>query len=297
MELERDQFEEVALAHFVAQRAAGVQISGDNGCEPTRESLFWRDDKGDYGVRMFNAAWWGWKEAAIATRKTCEVPPMDEAAMARLSKIERQEPVAEMTLVDIGIGDARQLRVNWLMDGYLDVGAKLYAAAGASPVEPSQEWKPALSPATISTAPAYLNTNDKAMWVLGWNECLNAQPPAPGEAAAQGQDLLEIMCARIKAADDAMADGNYMLDSDDCISVIRGTWKPPMLNDKPAAPIPQQPAPSVPEGWKLVPIEPTEAMLEVGFFAENDVFDSAKTKRIHVWKDMLSAAPQPKDMK
>ena len=62
-----------------------------------------------------------------------------------------------------------------------------------------------------------------------------------------------------------------------------------------AAPIPQQP--SVPEGWKLVPIEPTEAMLEVGFFAENDVFDSAKTKRIHVWKDMLSAAPQPKDMK
>ena len=55
--------------------------------------------------------------------------------------------------------------------------------------------------------------------------------------------------------------------------------------------------PSVPEGWKLVPIEPTEAMLEVGFFAENDVFDSAKTKRIHVWKDMLSAAPQPKEPK
>ena len=83
MELERDQFEEVALAHFVAQRAAGVQISGDNGCEPTRESLFWRDDKGDYGVRMFNAAWWGWKEAAIATRKTCEVPSLDEAKLAQ----------------------------------------------------------------------------------------------------------------------------------------------------------------------------------------------------------------------
>ena len=64
MELERDQFEEVALTHFVAQRAAGVQISGDNGCEPTRESLFWRTDEGDYGVRMFNAAWWGWREAA-----------------------------------------------------------------------------------------------------------------------------------------------------------------------------------------------------------------------------------------
>ena len=72
--------------------------------------------------------------------------------------------------------------------------------------------------------------------------------------------------------------------------------RPPCIEcSKYAAPSPQQPAPSVPEGWKLVPIEPTEAMLEVGFFAENDVFDSAKTKRIHVWKDMLAAAPQPKE--
>ncbi len=71
-------------------------------------------------------------------------------------------------------------------------------------------------------------------------------------AAAQGQDLLEIMCARIKAADDAMADGNYMLDSDDCISVIRGTWKPPMLNDKPAAPTPQAAAqPPAPSGTAI----------------------------------------------
>ena len=31
-----------------------------------------------------------------------------------------------------------------------------------------------LATATLSTAPACLNTNDKAMWVLGWNECLNA---------------------------------------------------------------------------------------------------------------------------
>ena len=60
-----------------------------------------------------------------------------DAALARLAEIEKQEPVAEMILVDMGIGDARQLRVNWLMDGYLDVGAKLYASAGASPVEPN----------------------------------------------------------------------------------------------------------------------------------------------------------------
>ena len=34
----------------------------------------------------------------------------------------------------------------------------------------------------------------------------------------------ERMCAAIKAADDKASDDDYMLDSDDCISVIRGTW-------------------------------------------------------------------------
>ena len=46
----------------------------------------------------------------------------------------------------------------------------------------------------------------------------------------------EAVCARIKAADNAGAENDYMLDSDDCISVIRGTWKGPMLNDQPSAP-------------------------------------------------------------
>ena len=46
-------------------------------------------------------------------------------------------------------------------------------------------------------------------------------------------ELVEALCARIKAADDAAADNDYMLDSNDCISVIRGTWGGPMLNDKP----------------------------------------------------------------
>jgi len=34
------------------------------------------------------------------------------------------------------------------------------------------------------------------------------------------------LCAAIKAADDEASKGDYMLDSDDCISVIRGTWNP-----------------------------------------------------------------------
>lgn len=34
----------------------------------------------------------------------------------------------------------------------------------------------------------------------------------------------ERLCAAIKAADDKASEADYMLDSDDCISVIRGTW-------------------------------------------------------------------------
>ena len=30
------------------------------------------------------------------------------------------------------------------------------------------------SPANVGTAPKCLNLNDQAMWVLGWNECLDA---------------------------------------------------------------------------------------------------------------------------
>ena len=40
----------------------------------------------------------------------------------------------------------------------------------------------------------------------------------------------ERICAAIKAEDDYCADGDYMLDSDDCISVARGTWKRPDWN-------------------------------------------------------------------
>ena len=78
IDAERARFEQAAMDHFHTRRQQG-NVLDDNGCPITRESLFWRDDKGDYGVRMFNAAWWGWKEAAVATRKTCEVPTLDEA--------------------------------------------------------------------------------------------------------------------------------------------------------------------------------------------------------------------------
>jgi hypothetical protein len=40
------------------------------------------------------------------------------------------------------------------------------------------------------------------------------------EVAAQ----VETICAKIKEADDESCKGDYMLDSDDCIKVIRGKW-------------------------------------------------------------------------
>lgn len=67
LDQERDRFEQAALERFVNQRAAGVQITDDNGSEPTREALFWRDSAGNYGVKMFNAAWWGWRTGVEQT--------------------------------------------------------------------------------------------------------------------------------------------------------------------------------------------------------------------------------------
>lgn len=61
-------------------------------------------------------------------------------------------------------------------------------------------------------------------------------PPAAQPVAAEPS--IEDLCARIKAADDAAADNDYMLDSDDCIRVLRGTWKGPLAMDKPKPPTP-----------------------------------------------------------
>jgi len=52
---------------------------------------------------------------------------------------------------------------------------------------------------------------------------LSAAPQAP--AGGQWTSVEEI-CQAIKAADDEASTRDYMLDSDDCISVIRGTWNP-----------------------------------------------------------------------
>ena len=40
-------------------------------------------------------------------------------------------------------------------------------------------------------------------------------------------DERERICTAIKAEDDHCSDGDYMLDSDDCIKVVLGQWKRP----------------------------------------------------------------------
>lgn len=40
----------------------------------------------------------------------------------------------------------------------------------------------------------------------------------------------ERICAAIKAEDDHCADGDYMMDSDDCIKVALDTWERPDWN-------------------------------------------------------------------
>lgn len=58
---------------------------------------------------------------------------------------------------------------------------------------------------------------------------------------------IDDLCARIKAADDAAADSDYMLDSNDCIAVLRGEWTAPLAMDKPErAPHGQAPAQAAP---------------------------------------------------
>lgn len=53
----------------------------------------------------------------------------------------------------------------------------------------------------------------------------------------------------------------------------------------------EQQYPEIPNGWQLVPVEPTEAMIseviDAGSFDEDDV--------TYFWNSMLAAAPKPED--
>lgn len=55
----RTRFETWYIGEFKRVRAAGAAVN-DNGCPATPEALFWKDERGDYGVDSIHAAWIGW---------------------------------------------------------------------------------------------------------------------------------------------------------------------------------------------------------------------------------------------
>ncbi len=67
------------------------------------------------------------------------------------------------------------------------------------------------------------------------NHCNDQSPNSYKQYAKSAWDAAtkaerERICAAIKAEDDHCADGDYMMDSDDCIKVVRGTWERPDWN-------------------------------------------------------------------
>ena len=61
----RPQFEDAIWAHYQGLKARGWSAP-EEGDPSSRESLFWRQENGQYGVRSVEAAWRGWqmREAA-----------------------------------------------------------------------------------------------------------------------------------------------------------------------------------------------------------------------------------------
>lgn len=55
-------------------------------------------------------------------------------------------------------------------------------------------------------------------------------------------------------------------------------------------PLYTHPQPAIPEGWQLVPVEPTEAMLDAG-----EMIDGDGVTYVDLFKAMLPAAPKPEN--
>lgn len=118
-------------------------------------------------------------------------------------------------------------------------------------------------------------------------------PPAPAEKGEMDQNFafngkrLRTIAAMAGRTYDDMSDEQM----DACRFSILGDIRRSLENLE-AAPAPSEPAPQgVPEGWKLVPIEPTDAMV----LAPGALRTGGNVARIHreIWSRMLAAAPAP----
>lgn len=116
--------------------------------------------------------------------------------------------------------------------GLVDVQCVWLLAKRASPTQGQQDEHTAFeaSAKTYTSnvsferdASDYVDMTASLLW-HGWKLRASHGQPYP---------TIDDLCARIKAADDAAADRDYMLDSNDCIAILRGEWKGPLAMDKP----------------------------------------------------------------
>lgn len=146
--------------------------------------------------------------------------------------------------------------------------------------------------AAINTAPAVLSLSDKAMWVTGWNECLDA-------IAAQAQEAKE-------APSEPVADckGGITVPTDAvewlktrypalcekaglCERIGRSLYTRTFL----ASPAPAIAQAVVPDGWKLVPVELSIEMRKAWDTAPDNEDDDVSMR--NAYRAMIAAAPTP----
>lgn len=115
--------------------------------------------------------------------------------------------------------------------------------------------------------PDALSAIREALFSVGCSECKQAAPPAPSEQPAQGEEWRHVIV-------------DVMADISDHSSLAYEKLRALLQ----AAP----PAPSVPDGWKLVPERLPEAMERVG----EATLDRDGTLK-EMWANMLAVAPEP----
>lgn len=103
MTAERTVFERRAYMYYVERHAAGKLEDSHMPPYPP-EGLFWREPDGTYGVKMFNAAWWGFENGVHATVyghiRRPSAPDFDAVRDKRMSELtpEQQGDAHELWL-------------------------------------------------------------------------------------------------------------------------------------------------------------------------------------------------------
>ncbi len=102
-------------------------------------------------------------------------------------------------------------------------------------------------------------------------------------------ELIELRRIQAKVEEHRAEIGKPPLD---CV-VVESDWPEyePTWNAIEARMTGAQPAPSVPEGWKLVPIEPTPGMIDAAEYVDWGDAD-VRGSCINAWDRMLAAAPE-----